>query len=78
MCDTTAFYLSLAYAVLFQDQSRGIPNTEFGENPESASYYSHSLQRLSKRLSDQEDCVSDGVIVTVLGLLCYDVGYEPS
>jgi hypothetical protein len=46
---------------------------DIAEYPESRKYYSRSLTRTVERLSNETDRTSDAVIVTVLGLACYDV-----
>jgi len=77
MADPSAFILSLAYAVLFLDQIRKLPSKDFAGNPESAAYYSKSLSQLMPRLNHPTDCVSPGVISTILGLVCNAVRWSP-
>jgi hypothetical protein len=45
------------------------------ENTESMALYTMSLRSVNKRLQDPVDGISEGVIGTVLGLVCHDVGY---
>lgn len=73
LSDSTAFYLSIASALLFWDRRRDILSTEYWDNPEAAKYYSIALGQLRGRLGDPQQHVSAGVIATVLGCLCHDV-----
>lgn len=72
--DPTAFKLSMASSMLFWDQVHGKPdNKGYHENPESTRYYFEGLGQLSRRLRDPRDCVSAGVIASILGCICHDV-----
>lgn len=73
--DYTAFYLSMASALLFWDWRKGVMSREFFDNPEATKYYFIALDQLSKRLNDPQECASPGVIATILGCLCHDVRY---
>lgn len=73
LSDSTAFYLSLASALLFWDHRMGKMHMEYSDNPESGKYYFVALNQLMVRLSDPQQCVSAGVIATILGCLCHDV-----
>jgi len=75
LSDPAAFYLSLASAAIFADAiNRGSAVTEFRDHPEAAKYYSETLQRLTTRLNSPSECLRPGVVATVLGFLCHDVG----
>ncbi|KAL7944227.1 hypothetical protein V8C42DRAFT_326196 [Trichoderma barbatum] len=73
LSDTTAFDLWLAQAIVIRD---GVvldkSNQEYLSNFEANKYYSKSLSRLSHRLSNREECVSSGVIATIMGFICID------
>lgn len=75
LSDATAFTLSLAYAVLFQDQAIHGQSEEadFTDIPESIKYYSRSVRDLTARLNDPIDRLSEGVIGTITGFVCHDV-----
>ncbi|KAI5461949.1 hypothetical protein BGZ63DRAFT_403227 [Mariannaea sp. PMI_226] len=72
LSDPTAFYLSLASTILFQDHRQGLMHMEYLENPESMKYYCKALSQLNTRLAHPEDCMSVGVIATILGCVCHD------
>jgi hypothetical protein len=55
------------------DQKRKINTVDFADNPEAARYYSRALAQLATRLEHDTDRVSPGVIISILGLLCYAV-----
>ncbi len=74
LSDSSAFYLTLATAVVVRDCQQSKETVEFDENPESAKYYSESLAQLNRRLNDPVDRRSSGVIATILGCICHDVG----
>jgi hypothetical protein len=73
MNDATAFNLSLANAALFYDQRTRTSTFKYENSVECLTYYGKCLREISKRLGSSDDSVSDGVIMTVLGLLCHDV-----
>jgi hypothetical protein len=71
MSDQSAFHLAMANAALFFDREIGSENVE---SSESTKYYTMSLQVINKRLQDPVDKISEGVMGTVLGFACHDVG----
>jgi hypothetical protein len=77
--DATAFHLCLANAALFVNKhlTRGV-GLEYGDYGESAKHWGTCLGQLTKRLPDQVDGVSLGIVTTVLGFLCHDVGISSS
>lgn len=77
LSDTSAFHLSLAYAVIFLDQSRGVASKDFGDNTEAVQHYSRTITHLTPRLDDRIECVSAGVVSTILGFACHAVGFNP-
>ncbi|KAL7912598.1 hypothetical protein GGI35DRAFT_440668 [Trichoderma velutinum] len=77
LSDATAFDLWLAQAIVIRDRaahedSTACPGVEYLDNPEANKYYSRSLNQLSHRLSSREECVSIGVIATIMGFICID------
>lgn len=78
LSDTTAFDLWLAQAIVIRDNvaHKGIAvscNAEYLNNSEANTYYRKSLSQLSHRLSNRKECVSSGVIATIMGFICIDV-----
>jgi hypothetical protein len=75
LSDAGAFSLSLAYAVAFMNQlrRRDACFLDFGDDAESAGYYSRALTHLARQLGDHAARVSEGAIATVLGFICQDV-----
>jgi hypothetical protein len=71
MSDVSAFHLTLANAALLFGKETGSKEVE---TTEAMKYYTTSLQSLSNRLHDPVDGISEGVITTVLGFVCHDVG----
>jgi hypothetical protein len=65
MSDSSAFHLTLAHASQFL--------AEAGETSESMKHYTTSVRTVSRRLRDPVDGISDGIIGTILGFVCYDV-----
>jgi topoisomerase IA-like protein len=72
MSDDTAFNITLAHASNMLAQSR---NEGKGETREALQYYTSAMQAVSKRLQDDKDGTSDGVIGTILGFACLDVRF---
>ncbi|KAJ9144729.1 hypothetical protein NKR23_g5858 [Pleurostoma richardsiae] len=74
LSDAGAFSLSLAYAVAFMNQlrRRDACFLDFGDDAESAGYYSRALTHLARQLGDHAARVSEGAIATVLGFICQD------
>jgi hypothetical protein len=75
MTDTSAYYLSLANAALFLNCRTNNGGLEYSDSVESSSYYTKCLSQLAHRLLNKEESISEGVITTVLGFLCHDVGF---
>jgi hypothetical protein len=73
LSDPTAFQLSLASALLFKDNTSERPVLDFNDNEKSAKHYFKALSQLSDRLGDRQECMSPGVVATVLGCICHDV-----
>lgn len=77
LCDGSAFKLCMANAAMFLDEVRH-PNTFHYENSrETLAYYGEGVNQVTRRLADRDDCVSEGLITTVLGFICHDVRLCP-
>ncbi|KAL6808849.1 hypothetical protein GGI42DRAFT_316582 [Trichoderma sp. SZMC 28013] len=77
LSDATAFDLWLAQAIVIRDlaaqeDNTSCPGMEYLNNPEANKYYGRCLNQLSHRLSSREECVSIGVIATIMGFICID------
>ncbi|KAM0512978.1 hypothetical protein ACHAPE_008338 [Trichoderma viride] len=77
LSDRVAFDLWLAQAVVIRNglvhKSNEFAYDElFEDTSEASSYYCKSLQQLTIRLNDREDCISEGVIATIMGFICVD------
>ncbi|KAL9489677.1 hypothetical protein ACSS6W_001954 [Trichoderma asperelloides] len=77
LSDTAAFDLWLAQAVVIRDnlshQKDAVNyDEEYSDTSEANRYYCKSLQQLAIRLNSRKDCVSDGVIATIMGFICVD------
>lgn len=80
LSDTAAFDLWLAQAVVIRNGLFHEPNVlnydaKYLDTSEASKYYCKSLHQLAIRLNNREDCVSDGVIATIMGFICVDVRY---
>jgi hypothetical protein len=74
LVDRSALYISLANAALFFNQMTKPGSFEYSDYLESSKYYSQCLNQVTRRLSSRTESVSEGVITTVLGFICHDVG----
>ncbi|UKZ80346.1 hypothetical protein TrVFT333_008104 [Trichoderma virens FT-333] len=77
LSDATAFDLWLAQTIVIRDSvvHKGVAtcsNAEYLNNSEANKYYGKSLSRLSRRLSNREECVSSSVIAIIMGFICID------
>jgi hypothetical protein len=73
LTDATAFQLCMANAAMFMAQRKQPDTFQYEKCSEVLEYYGKCLEQITKRLERRDDCASDGVIVTVLGLICHDV-----
>lgn len=73
LTDATAFQLCMANAAMFMAQRKQPDTFEYEKCSEVLDYYGKCLGQITKRLECRDDCTSDGVIVTILGLICHDV-----
>ncbi|KAK1251254.1 hypothetical protein MKX07_005809 [Trichoderma sp. CBMAI-0711] len=77
LSDATAFNLWLAQIVVIRsgvshEEKAASSEIEYLVNPEANRYYSKSLTQLSHRLSNRQECISSGVIATIMGFICID------
>jgi hypothetical protein len=75
MSDASAFHLSLANAAMFLDQRIHAHSFSYDKSIECLKYYGQCVNQISRRLESFDDSVSEGVITTVLGLICHDVRF---
>jgi hypothetical protein len=68
--DSTAFFVTLAYASRLINQTHPF---EPRESSEAITLYTRSIQCLQKRLQAPIEGLSDGVIITILEFAYYDV-----
>ena len=73
LCDHSAFMLSMANAAMFLDEARNPDNFQYADSAEALRYYGQCVEQITTRLSNPADCTSEGVITTILGLICHDV-----
>ncbi|KAL7921788.1 hypothetical protein ACQKWADRAFT_294466 [Trichoderma austrokoningii] len=81
LSDTAAFDLWLAQAVVIRNGLLHEPNAsnydaKYLDTSEASRYYCKSLHQLALRLNSREDCMSDGVIATIMGFICVDTRVE--
>lgn len=73
LTDATAFQLCMANAAMFMAQRKQPATFQYQKCSEVLEYYGKCLGQITKRLECRDDCTSEGVIVTILGLICHDV-----
>jgi hypothetical protein len=73
VCDSTAFYLSLANATVFFNQITLGKGSDYSDFKESSKYLGLCLNQMTERLRTELNNISDGIVTTVLGFLCHDV-----
>lgn len=73
LTDPAAFHLTLANAAMFLDQHTHTSDFKYEKSTECLTYYGKCVRQITERLGSIDDSVSEGVITTVLGLLCHDV-----
>lgn len=75
VADYSSFHLSLANAALFLNQMVNQGGLEYNDCSESLNYFNVCLKQVSQRLGNNFDCISEGLLTTILGFLCHDVGF---
>ena len=77
LIDASAFKLSMANAAMFLAQRKNPEGFRYEKCSESLEYYGQCISEVTRRLGNRSDCVSEGVITTILGLVCHDVRDPP-
>ncbi|QKX60564.1 uncharacterized protein TRUGW13939_07709 [Talaromyces rugulosus] len=73
LVDQSAFQLSMANASMFLAQRKDPDGFRYETCSESLTYFGQCLSLVTKRLEDPKDRLSEGVITTILGLICHDL-----
>lgn len=76
LVDQSAFKLSMANASMFLAQRKDPNSFRYEACSESLKYFGQCLSLVTKRLEDPKDRTSEGVITTILGLICHDVRHS--
>jgi hypothetical protein len=76
LVDQSAFKLSMANASMFLAQRKDPDGFRYETCSESLTYFGQCLSLVTKRLEDPKDRLSEGVITTILGLICHDVRHS--
>lgn len=76
LVDQSAFKLSMANASMFLAQRKDPNGFRYETCSESLKYFGQCLNLVTKRLEDPKDRVSEGIITTILGLICHDVRHS--
>lgn len=71
--DASAFKLSMANAAMFLDEINHPTTFQYERCREALVYYGQSVREVTSRLADPVDRASEGLMTTVLGLICHDV-----
>lgn len=71
--DASAFKLCLANASMFLDEAHNPKTFRYERSQEALMYYGQCVRQVTHRLADPKDCTSEGLITTILGLICHDV-----
>lgn len=71
--DGSAFKLCMANAAMFLDKVHHPESFQYERSAETLKYYGQCVGEVTHRLADPVDCTSEGLVTTVLGLICHDV-----
>ncbi|KAJ5606257.1 hypothetical protein N7510_009038 [Penicillium lagena] len=71
--DHSAFRLALANAAMFLDEKHHPQTFRYDHCHEALKYYGQCVRQITDRLADPTDCTSEGVVTTILGLICHDL-----
>ncbi|KAJ6121126.1 hypothetical protein N7523_005406 [Penicillium sp. IBT 18751x] len=63
----------MANAAMFLDEARNPGTFRYEDSAEALRYYGQCVEQITARLSNPDDCTSEGVITTILGLICHDL-----
>ncbi|KAH8691439.1 hypothetical protein BGW36DRAFT_52943 [Talaromyces proteolyticus] len=73
LTDAGAFKLAMANASMFLAQSKDPEKFRYENCSETLEYYGQCLRLVIKQLEDPDDCLGEGVINAILGLICHDL-----
>ncbi|KAF5860959.1 hypothetical protein ETB97_000869 [Aspergillus alliaceus] len=71
--DHSAFKLCMANAAMFLDEATHPETFRYETSGEALMYYGQCVNQITHRLGDSTDCISEGVLTTILGLICHDL-----
>jgi len=71
--DHSAFRLAMANAAMFLGEKHHPQTFRYEHCHEALKYYGQCVRQITDRLADPTDCTSEGVVTTILGLICHDV-----
>ncbi|CAL5874562.1 uncharacterized protein PFLUO_LOCUS8858 [Penicillium psychrofluorescens] len=72
LLDHSAFKLAMANAAMFLDEKHNPRTFRYEHCHEALQYYGQCVRQITDRLADPTDCTSEGVVATILGLICHD------
>jgi hypothetical protein len=73
MCEICSFQLSVAFGLLYMDQLKRTVNSSMEDIPECIEYRSKAINSLNSSLSNGIHEIGEGIIGTILGLVCASV-----
>ncbi|RAK98548.1 uncharacterized protein BO80DRAFT_427346 [Aspergillus ibericus CBS 121593] len=73
LTDASAVLVALANAAMFLDQKLRAQMYRYETSAECLTYYGQCVQQVTRRLGDARENLSEGVITTILGLMCHDL-----
>ncbi|KAJ5099981.1 hypothetical protein N7532_006982 [Penicillium argentinense] len=73
LTDQSAFTLCMANAAMFLEQTRHPETFRYERCEETLRYYGRCVEQVTDRLSDPVDSTSEGILTTILGLICHDL-----
>ncbi|PYI04693.1 hypothetical protein BO78DRAFT_347280, partial [Aspergillus sclerotiicarbonarius CBS 121057] len=73
LTDTSAVLVALANAAMFLDQKLRAQTYRYETSTECLTYYGQCVQQVTRRLGDARENLGEGVITTILGLVCHDL-----
>jgi len=71
--DHSAFRLAMANAAMFLAEKHRPQTFRYEDCHEALKYYGQCVRQITDRLADPVDSTSEGVVTTILGLICHDV-----
>ncbi|PWY75206.1 hypothetical protein BO94DRAFT_538533 [Aspergillus sclerotioniger CBS 115572] len=73
LTDASAVLVALANAAMFLDQKQRVQAYRYETSAECLTYYGQCVQQVTRRLGDVRENLSEGIITTILGLICHDL-----